>query len=466
MSRYIDFLILRKHQIFMQRWLLWMAVFVSASFMAASDSQASVKEKIQFKVEKFTLSNGLTVLVHEDHSMPLLSYQQWFRVGSSYERPGRTGLAHFFEHLMFKGTTKYPKGTIEKVIQMNGGSNNAFTTEDMTGYYTNLPSDKLELIIDIESDRMRNLIFDPKEIDSEREVVKEERRMRFENSVYGSLYELVRETRYKTSPYRWPVIGSMADLNATKLDELKAFYEAYYAPNNTVVVVAGAVKTEKVKELVQKYYGPIKAQTLPEFKPTAEATQYSQRSAQLTRDVQSTTYAIVYPTIPTGHADESALDLVANALGAGSSSRLYKRLVYKNQLATSVSVSHDSKKLSGELSIYVALAPGADFERSLALVNTELAQIKRTLMSDRELQKLKNMVMLSYVKGLQTIAARAHSLASNEIFFSDYRRLFESFDKYEKVTAADIQRVANTYIAPAKRSLIQLRPKDQSGSVQ
>lgn len=430
------------------------------------NTKASLQEKIQFKVEKFVLDNGLTVLVHEDHTMPILSYQQWFRVGSSHERVGRTGLAHFFEHLMFKGTQKYPKGEIERIIQMNGGSNNAFTTEDHTGYYTNLPSDKLELIIDVESDRMRNLLFDQKEIDSEREVVKEERRMRLENSVYGSLFELIRETRFKTSPYRWPVIGYMQDLNATKLEELKAFYNTYYAPNNAIVVVAGAVSTSRVKELVKKYYGAIPKQVLPEYKPTPEANQLSPRTAKIEKDVQGVTTAIIYPTIATGQGDEFALDLLANALGTGTSSRLYKRLVYKNQLATSVSVSSSTNKLAGDFSIIVAFTPGANTQRGLSLIDSELKSIKETLLTPKEIEKLKNQVMLSYVKGLQTMAERASSLAANEIIYGDYTRLFSDFEKYEQVTAEDIKRVANNYILPMKRNLVQVLPKAQAGSIQ
>lgn len=442
----------------LQRSLVLLVVaymWLAGSFAA----EASLRDQVSFSVEKFELPNGLTVLVHENHKMPILSYQQWFRVGSSREKPGRTGLAHFFEHLMFKGTPRYPKGEIDRIIQMNGGYNNAFTTEDYTGYYTNLPSDKLELIIDIESDRMRNLNFDPEEINKEREVVKEERRMRTENSVFGSLYERIRQTIYKTSPYRWPVIGYMADLNATSLDELKDFYNRYYAPNNAVIVVAGDVSASKVKKLVEKYYGPIARQEVPEFHPEPEAEQKYARTSSLQKDVQSYTSAIVYPGVPVGHEDAHALDLMASALGGGDSSRLFKRLVYKNQLATQISASSSNDSLAGEITFFISFKPGADVERGLALVNTELSAIKKDLVSDDELKKLKNQVMLSYIKGLQTIDSRARALALNEVYFSDYRRLFDDLDKYQAVTKEDIQRVANKYIKPIHRNLVQVVPK-------
>jgi zinc protease len=440
-------------------YVLILAVILSLSHLA----QASVSEQVRFPVEKFQLDNGLTVLIHENHTVPIISYQQWFRVGSSFEKPGRTGLAHFFEHLMFKGTQKYPNGVFDRIIQMNGGNNNAFTTEDYTGYYTNLPSDKLELIIDIESDRMRNLLFEEKEITSEREVVKEERRMRYENSVYGSLFEELRSTVYKTGPYHWPVIGYMADLNATKTEELKTFYNAYYAPNNAVVVVAGDVTVSQVKKLVEKYYGNIKRQELPPFQPPTEVEQKSPRASALEKDVQSVTIAMAYPGVKAGHEDSYALDLMTAAMGSGNSSRLHKRLVYKNQLATQASMSNEADKLSGELNVVVSFVPGADVERGIGLIQQELNQIKRTPISDDELKKVKNEIMLGYVQGLQTMAQRAQSLAQNEIFYGDYKKLFTDLEKYEAVTKDDILRVAKLYILPNKLSTVRIVPKAKAG---
>ncbi|OFZ12428.1 MAG: hypothetical protein A2Z20_06690, partial [Bdellovibrionales bacterium RBG_16_40_8] len=332
-----------------------------------------------------------------------------------------------------------------------------------TGYYTNLPSDKLELIIDIESDRMRNLLFDISEIDSEREVVKEERRMRYDNSVYGSLFELITTTIYKTSSYRWPVIGYMADLNDTKIDELKSFYYSYYAPNNAVVVIAGDVTISQAKKLIEKYYEPIFRQDLPQIKLESETEQKSTRTARLEKDVQSVTLAVVYPGVKVDHSDVYALDLLASAMGSGSSSRLYKRIVYNNELATSVSMSSHNSNLSGELSFYASLKPNVSVHRVLSLLDDELKKIKTILVAEKELEKLKNQVELSYIRGLQTMSSRAQALALNEIIFGDYRKLFEDIDKYEAVTAEDIRRVANTYIIPSKKNIVQIVPKKGSG---
>ena len=434
-------------------------LFTSLSF-------AVTRQQIEFPVEKINLDNGLTVLIYENHSSPIISYQQWFRVGSSHEKPGRTGLAHFFEHLMFKGTEKYPKGEIDRIIQMNGGTKNAFTTEDYTGYYTNLPSDKLELIIDIESDRMKNLIFDEREINSEREVVKEERRMRYDNSIYGSLFLLIRSTLYKTGPYRWPVIGYMSDLNATKMDELKEFYKSYYAPNNAVVVVAGDVKASRVKSLIKKYYGSISKQVLPPFEPTPEVEQKSPRQGVLEKDVQGATLAVVYPGVPAGHPDAYALDFVSAALGSGASSRLYKRLVYSSQLATSASSSNSNDKLAGELAFYFTLRPGVKAESALSLVNQELHKIKNQPISDEELAKLKNQLLLSYVNGLETIAARANALAASEIIFGDYKKMFDDLDRYAAIKKEDVLAAAKKYIVPNKRNFVQILPKSNTGADQ
>lgn len=240
----------------MFRWL-FLSVLISFSAQAELPTQVSIADQIRFPVEKYQLSNGLTVLLHEDHSAPIISIHQWFRVGSANEHPGRTGIAHFFEHLMFKGTPKYPNRELDRQIQANGGTNNAFTTRDYTGYYENMPSGKLELILDIESDRMRNLGFDEKEIKNEREVVKEERRYRVENNVYGYLHENVFETVFRVHPYRWPVIGYMRDLNATSIDDLKEFYRVFYAPNNAVLVITGDFKSSQAKSLIEKYYAKI-----------------------------------------------------------------------------------------------------------------------------------------------------------------------------------------------------------------
>lgn len=432
-------------------------------FAQTSLAETDVAEAIQFPVEKFQLKNGLTVLVHEDHTLPIITYQQWFRVGSRDEKPGRTGLAHFFEHLMFKGTEKFPGKDFDRMIQANGGVNNAFTTRDYTGYYINLPSSKLELAIDIESDRMRNLLFDPKEVQSEREVVKEERRYRVENSVYGILDEAIFKTVFKVHPYRWPVIGYMADLNAATIDDMKEFYRVYYAPNNAVVVIAGDVNTSEVKALMEKYYAGIPAQELPKKEFPKEPDQTAQRNVNLTKDLQSPVFALAYKIMKAGEDSAYAMDLLASVLASGPSSRLYRRLVYKEQLATEVSAWSYTPSNEGVFEVVTTMKSGADMEKAVSSVFAELYKLRKTPVTEEELQMAKNQVIFSYVNGLKTTAGKASALALNEIMFGDYKVLFEDLKKYIQVTPADIQKAAEEYLQPHQRSVIRVRPAAAQG---
>lgn len=421
---------------------------------------STLASQIQFPVEKYQLANGLTVLLYEDHRSPLISVHQWFRVGSADEKPGRTGIAHFFEHLMFKGTPKFPGKELEQLIQANGGLNNAFTTRDYTGYFEDMPSGKLELILDIESDRLHNLLFDEKEIMNEREVVKEERRFRVENSVFGYLNESIYETVFKISSYRWPVIGYMKDLNATSIADLKEFYRVFYAPNNAVLIVSGDFKSAAAKKMIEKYYGKIPSQGLPERKPVPEPAQRGQRVVNLEKNVQNSTIGMAYEGGPAGSDDSFVLDLIANILGNGPSSRLHKRLVYRAQMANSVGVFSESLHHTGVVQIISSLNPGVDSEKAVQLLNSEIWKIRRELVNLRELEKAKTQVMLDYVNSLKTVSGKARGLALNEILFGDYTQLFKDLDRYNQVTVNQIKDVAEKYLRPEKRSIIYVRPKN------
>ncbi len=442
-------------------------VLVSSSRSLAADIPIeTISSAIQFKVEKFKLENGLTVLLHEDSSTPMITYHQWFRVGSKDEDVGRTGLAHFFEHLMFKGTQKFLGKDFDRMIQANGGSNNAFTSRDYTGYYINMPSDKLELMIDIESDRMVNLLFDPKEIKSEREVVKEERRYRTENTVDGILDEAMFRTVFKVHPYRWPVIGSMADLNAATLEDMKEFYRRYYAPNNAVVVIVGDFKASKARALIEKYYGPIPSQKLEMKTLPKEPKQLGQRMVTLNKDVQSPTVALAYLASASGAADSYAFDLLSNILTSGPSSRLHRRLVFSEQTATSVSSWAYTPKEPGLFQVSASIKPGVDADRVLRALYFEVGKMREQLVSADELQKAKNQIMTDYVQGLKTISGKARALAVNEIVMGDYNELFRDLEKYNRVTAEDIKSVADRYLRPNQRSVFRVLPKSMAAKAQ
>lgn len=413
---------------------------------------------IKIEVQRFKLDNGLTVLLHKDSAIPLVSYHQWFRVGSRNEKPGKTGLAHFFEHLMFKGTKNFPPGSFDKIVQANGGANNAFTSRDYTGYFINLPSDKLELAMNIESDRMRNLLFEQGPITSEREVVKEERRMRVENDVMGTLWEVLFQTVYKVHPYREPVLGSMRDLEGASIDDLRKFYQTYYAPNNAVVVISGDIDYEKTKAMVDKFYGKIQSQPLPELAPVTEPVQTAERSQIIKKDVQASTLAVVYRTPNDIHPDAPAIEFLANILGSGTSSRLHRRMVYNEQIASSSSAWTYGQRESSLFAITTALKPGQKTDRALQDIAAEVQRLRTNLVSEREVTKAKNQLMLGFVNQLKTASGKAYALAAAETQYGDYNLLFEDFKKYQSVTREDIKRVADTYLAPHQRSIIQVVP--------
>ena len=429
----------------------------------AAPAQPSIGDQIRFPVEKYKLENGLTVIVHEDHSSPLVSYHTWFRVGSKDEEKGFTGIAHLFEHMMFKGAKRYSGEEFDRTLQANGAVNNAFTSHDFTGYYENLPSAKLELVMDIESDRMENLQINDAHLQSEREVVKEERRFRVDNNPTGVLRELLYGTAYKVHPYQWPVIGYMDDLNRITLQKANEFYRTYYAPNNAVLVIAGDVNPASVKKLVEKYYGRLKAQTIPNKTRPTEPAQHGIRSYEIAKDVQSLQFAIAYHVPKSGSDEAYALDLLGNILGFGTSSRLHQRLVYKEQIAASVSVSNYTLMDSGFFQIFITLKPGANYAAAQKAIYGEMWRPANLVIKEAELEKAKNQVMKGYVDSLKTVHGKAEALAMNEIVFGDYERLFKDLDRYNRVTADQIKKAAKKYLNPYQSTIVILRPKKQGG---
>ncbi len=438
-------------------WFSFISFFLAVSGFANPD----FSEQISFKVEKYKLQNGLTVLLYEEHATPIVSYQTWFRVGSKSERPGTTGIAHLFEHMMFKGAKKYTGDQFESILQMNGASNNAFTTHDYTGYYENLPSSKLELVMDVESDRMENLQISEDFLKSEREVVKEERRMRVDNSPVGALQEVLFGATFKLSSYHWPVIGYMADLDNIDLQTAKSFYRTYYAPNNAIIVIAGDFNSLNAKRLIEKYYGKIKAQEIPAFVPTPESAQKIAHTEVIEKAVQNVTVAIGYLVPKAGNPDSYALDLLANIMGHGPSSRLFKRLVYKDQIATSVNVSNYTLQQGGVFETFVSLKPQLDSRQASRIVISEMWRPRNVNVTPLELEIAKKQVMKSYVDGLKTVFGKAEALAMNEVLFGDYSQLFTDLQKYQAVTAENIKAVASKYLTPEKSIVAVLKPLKQ-----
>lgn len=442
--------------------LLFSLIFWIPSAFAAKNLDLS--QAIKLNVEKYSLPNGLTVLLHVDHSIPAISLQTWFRVGSKDEKVGRAGLAHFFEHMMFKGTTKFPKETFGRFLNSKGAETNAFTSNDFTGYYINLPSEHMDLALQIESDRMRNLLLDPKEVNSEREVVKEERRMRYDDSIDGGIREKMSEIMYTTLPYKWLPIGSMADLNAASMEDLHSFYKTYYSPGNAVLVLAGDFDPSVAKQLIEKYYGKLSKEIIPAGQVTPEKEQTEVRRAVIEREAQSPTVAVAYRLPDLKSPDHFALDLLSVALGYGESSRLYKRMVYHDEMAMAAGAYSYAQVLAGSFNVNLRLKPGVSPDKALGVLEQEIAKARAGKITQKELEKARNMFLRDRVDSMKKIAGRANMIAQYEILYGDYRLILSEMETYQKVTAADIQAVAKKYLTPNRRNIVIVTPKKGGAS--
>ncbi|MGE0633797.1 MAG: M16 family metallopeptidase [Pseudobdellovibrionaceae bacterium] len=414
--------------------------------------------KIDFPVEKFTLDNGLTVLLHEDRTVPMVSYHTWYKVGSRDETPGHTGAAHMLEHMMFKGAKKYSGKQFDEILHANGIVNNAFTTNDYTGFYETLPSSKLELIMDMEVDRMASLALKEEDLKSELKVVSEERRYRVDNNPFGLMFENLMALSFKENGYHWPVIGYMKDIEAYDAKTLRMFYDKFYGPNNAILVLSGDFDSARVKKMIQKYYGALPRKVVGQRKTYTEPTQTTRRSVVVKKEVSTPSLILSYQSLPAGHADNYALDLIAAVLGEGSSSRLYDTLVMKNSMATDVSAGNRNLVEGGQFFVSASLRAGGNPTSTLAVIESDVRKLVENGITEKELQKARNQVMMNYISGLDTISDKAQSLAVNEILFGDYKRLFSDLEKYNQVKMADIQRVAKQYLVPSKSSVVTLIP--------
>ncbi len=441
---------------------------LAASLTFGSAALAEIKKpqnnsnnnlQINLPVTRYQLANGLTVLLHEDHSVPMISYHTWYRVGSRDESEGVTGAAHMLEHMMFKGAKKYSGKDFDRVLHENGITNNAFTTADYTGFYENLPSSKLELMMDMEVDRMRYLTLKPEDLTSELQVVGEERRWRVDNNPSGLLRESFMSLMYEVHPYKWPVIGWMKDIQAYTSEKLKKFYDQFYVPNNAVLVLVGDFDTAKVKVMIEKYYGGLEAKTLPARSYPTEPPILKSRFKEVEGDVQSPTLIVGYPGVEAGHPDSYALDLLSGVLGNGSSSRLHKKLVYEKQIAASAGSYNSTGSNPGSFTALVSLLPGKDWKPAQRMVKAELDKMKAEKISATELQKVKNQIMKDFVDGLMTVDGKANAFAINEILLGSYEKMYTDLDKYNAVTVEDIQRVAQKYIHAKSEVVAVLLPK-------
>jgi len=415
-------------------------------------------QEIRFNVIPYRLDNGLKVLTLEDHAVPAMSYYTFFRVGSRDERPGRTGLSHLFEHMMFNGTKKYGQGVFDKMLESRGGRSNAFTMEDLTVFYEDFPSEALDMVVDLEADRMAGLAITEESLAHERDVVKEERRLRADNDIEGSMFELLQGTAYLAHPYQWPVVGWMPDLDAVTSRDCEDYFRIHYAPNNATVVLVGDFKPERAIGLISKAYGSIPAQPAPPPVVRDEPDQQGERRAILKRAAQMPTVAFAYHVPSTSSEEVFALDLLQIILGEGESSLLNKHLVYDKELATRVQVVNAWRLDPSLFFIYAETKPGTSAEVLEAALSAEVDALAHLDVGAASLQKAKNIRTTTQVKALKTNAGKAEQLGMFEAYFGGYARLFTVLKNYDAVTGADLQKVAARYLIPDNRTVVTLVP--------
>jgi zinc protease len=411
-----------------------------------------------FDVKTSILKNGMKVLVQEDHSLPLASLFIFYKIGSRNEHTGTTGVSHFFEHMMFKGAKKYGAGEFDRVMEAAGGENNAHTGKDLTVYYETFPPAILELIFDLEADRLANLSFEPGAIASERGVVASERRTSRENNNYGLLSEQLEAAAFTAHPYQWPVIGWMSDIENWKMEDLQNHFKMGYSPSNAVLVVLGDVAADTVLKLARKYIEPIPSHAPPPAVTTREPQQSGERRVVVKKFAQLPIFMVAYHIPESKHPDHYPLKLLNAILFQGESSRMYTRLVDKDQLALSV-FGHVGFSLDPSyLSITVRPKEGVEPAAAEKALYEEIERVKTGTLTDTELQKAKNMMLAEFFQEMKTQDGRAEALGDHELYQGGYQKLFETASIYEKVTKEDLQRVAATYLTENNRTVATLIP--------
>ena len=404
-------------------------------------------------VRATTLANGMKVIVWPDRDIPNVALYNWVRVGSRNEAPGITGLAHFFEHMMFNGTARRPPGEFDRLMEARGGANNAFTSDDVTVYQDWFPRSALELVFDLESDRIAHLAFDPEVIESERGVVYSERRLRVEDNNLGALSEQVQAAAFVAHPYQFPTIGWPSDIRSWRMEDLRRFYKTYYAPNNQTLVIAGDVSPQEVFALARKYFEPIPAQEPPEPVRTQEPEQQGERLVVVRRKAQTPLLQYAYKAPAAADPRGPAVNLLVSILVEGDASRLHRLLVEQTKLAIDVSGYWHEGFDPGLLWIYLTLPEGADPAEVQEVLDGELDRLVREGVSEQELRRAKNLTAAAFWKKLATIDGKAQLLGEYEVFHGDWRKLFDAPARYESVTAAQVQEVARQIFDRRRRTV-------------
>lgn len=423
--------------------------------------------RITVPYTRFTLQNGLNVILHVDRTTPTVSVNTWYHVGSGYEKPGRTGFAHLFEHLMFEGSKDVPEGMFDQWLEAAGGNNNASTNSDQTNYYEDIPSNALELALFLDSDRMGYLLTNMTEetVNGQRDVVKNERRQSYENRPYGMASILLDENLFPPNhPYHWPTIGSMKDLSAASVDDVKNFFRTYYVPNNASLCIAGDIDVEKTKALVEKWFNEIPAgKPVPQQERTMPVLNEEKRFT-IEDNVQLPRLYMAWISPASFSAGDAEMDMLGNILAGGKNSRLYKRLVYDLQIAQDVFAYQNSQRLVSSFMVVATARAGHTLKELETVIQQEIDNIKNEPPTEREVQRIKNQIEMSFYNRLENIGSFGGKadLLNNYFYYTGNPDYFnEDVSRYFALDGTDITAIAQTYLKNNGRVVLSVVPKEK-----
>lgn len=419
--------------------------------------------KINHELHK--LPNGLTVILHEDHTTPMVAVDMWYHVGSGYEKPGRTGFAHLFEHVMFEGSGHVQEGDFDNLLESVGGSNNGSTTTDRTNYYETLPSNALNIALFLESDRLGYLLnaMSQGKLDGQRDVVKNERRQSYENRPYGLAYQTLVENLFpENHPYHWPTIGYMEDLSAASVGDVSEFFQKYYTPNNAVLTITGDIDPAQVMEEVKHWFSEIPSGA-PVVRPNPVAFELQQpKHLMLEDNVQLPRLYLAYPSPAIYTPGDAELDVVSSVLTGGKTSRLFQKLVYELGIAQNVSAYQSSQALGSMFLITITARPGHTLQEILEIVDAEIASIQQKAPDAREVQKVVNQREASFLSESQSLLGKAEALQNYFYYTGNPDWANEDLFRYKALAPEDVQSAARHYLKPNNRVILSVVPKGQS----
>jgi zinc protease len=443
-----------------KRMIVWPALALAAAVPALGSAAPLKVQPPQLAIREHKLANGLKILLHEDHSVPVVAIQIWYHVGSKDERAGRSGFAHLFEHLMFKGSENLASGELTEYIQSIGGRFNATTDFDRTLYFEIIPSNHLERLLWMEADRMRALDVSEANFLSERDVVKEERRLRVDNPPFGRLFEVVLDNTFTTHPYKILSIGSMADLDAATIEDVRAFHAQYYVPNNATIILSGDFDPQQALAWIEKYFGPIpKGGEIPRNIPREPEQTAERRVVEYDANTPLPVVMLTYHVPEEGHPDIYALEVASRILSDGQSSRLYRKMVYEQQIALQAGGQAMTLEDPGVFFFFAILQQGHTIEEGEKSLLEEVERLQQQPVSAEELDKAKNQLIAGQVFNRQAVNNKATEIGHASVILDDWRLANQQVERYQKVSADDVQAVARKYLRLQSRTVVHMLPE-------